>query len=132
MKVLIIEDEHLAADKLSRMLHELDPNIQILALLESVSESAAWLSSNPAPDLIFMDMYMGTEASLLLGCDAVAELRNRGTESIICGMSANDVETLFDDAGADAFVFKPLPFRPEALKRELNRILMAGDGLELW
>jgi DNA-binding LytR/AlgR family response regulator len=58
MKVLIIEDEHLAADKLSRMLYELDPDIQILALLESVSESADWLSSNPAPDLIFMDIQL--------------------------------------------------------------------------
>ena len=58
MKVLIIEDEHLAADKLSRMLHDLDPDIQVLALLESVSESANWLSSNPAPDLIFMDIQL--------------------------------------------------------------------------
>ena len=58
MKVVIIEDEHLAADKLSRMLHDLDPNIQVLALLESVSESANWLSSNPAPDLIFMDIQL--------------------------------------------------------------------------
>ena len=58
MKVIIIEDEHLAADKLSRMLHELNPDIQILALLESVAESAAWLSGNPAPDLIFMDIQL--------------------------------------------------------------------------
>jgi DNA-binding LytR/AlgR family response regulator len=58
MRVLIIEDEHLAADKLSRMLHELDPHIQILATLESVSESANWLADNPAPDLIFMDIQL--------------------------------------------------------------------------
>jgi DNA-binding LytR/AlgR family response regulator len=58
MKVLIIEDEHLAAEKLGRMLHKLDPSIQVLATLESVSESAKWLSSNPAPDLIFMDIQL--------------------------------------------------------------------------
>jgi DNA-binding LytR/AlgR family response regulator len=58
MKVLIIEDEHLAADKLSRMLHKLNPDIQIVAMLESVSESADWLASNPAPDLIFMDIQL--------------------------------------------------------------------------
>lgn len=58
MKVLIIEDEHLAADKLSRMLHQLDPDIEILAMLESVSESADWLASNIAPDLIFMDIQL--------------------------------------------------------------------------
>lgn len=58
MKVLIIEDEHLAADKLSRMLHDLDPEIQVLAILESVAESADWLASHPPPDLIFMDIQL--------------------------------------------------------------------------
>lgn len=58
MKVLIIEDEHLAADKLSRMLSDLDPEIQVLAILESVAESAEWLANHPAPDLIFMDIQL--------------------------------------------------------------------------
>jgi DNA-binding LytR/AlgR family response regulator len=58
VKVLIIEDEHLAADKLSRMLHDLDPEIQVLTILESVSESADWLANHPAPDLIFMDIQL--------------------------------------------------------------------------
>ena len=58
MRVLIIEDEHLAADKLSRMLHDVDPDIKVLATLESVAESADWLTNNPAPDLIFMDIQL--------------------------------------------------------------------------
>lgn len=58
MKVLIIEDEHLAADKLKRLLLEIDSEIQILAMLESVVDSANWLSNNPAPDLIFMDIQL--------------------------------------------------------------------------
>ena len=58
VKVLIIEDEHLAADKLNRMLHEIDPDIQVVAMLESVAESASWLASNLAPDLIFMDIQL--------------------------------------------------------------------------
>ena len=31
MKVLIIEDEKIAADKLEIMLHEIDPDIEVLA-----------------------------------------------------------------------------------------------------
>lgn len=58
MKVLIIEDEHLAADKLCRMLFELDSDIEVLATLETVSGSADWLASNPPPDLIFMDIQL--------------------------------------------------------------------------
>jgi DNA-binding LytR/AlgR family response regulator len=58
MKVLIIEDEHLASDKLKRMLLELDPDIQVLAILESVEASVNWLSGNTPPDLIFMDIQL--------------------------------------------------------------------------
>ena len=58
MRVLIIEDEHLAADKLNWMLHDLDPDIRVLATLESVAESADWLTNNLAPDLIFMDIQL--------------------------------------------------------------------------
>jgi len=58
MKVLIIEDEHLASDKLTRMLSDIDPNIQIVSILESVEASANWLSNNTPPDLIFMDIQL--------------------------------------------------------------------------
>ena len=66
---------------------------------------------------------MGTDKNQLLGSDTVAKLREQGIRSKICGMSANDVEQLFDDAGADEFIFKPLPFRKDPLTRELLRIL---------
>lgn len=49
-----------------------------------------------------------------------------GVTAKICGLSANDVEHAFEDAGADAFMFKPFPTKPDALKRELVRILNPG------
>ena len=58
MKVIIIEDEQLASEKLNKMLCEIDPDIQVQAILESVAASANWLSKNPAPDLIFMDIQL--------------------------------------------------------------------------
>ena len=42
----------------------------------------------------------------LLGTEAVRELRNRGVSARICGLSANDKESEFIQAGADAFSFK--------------------------
>jgi two-component system, LytTR family, response regulator LytT len=57
MKVLIIEDEILAADKLEQMLLEVNPSIKILAKLDSINESAKWLSQNTA-DLIFLDIQL--------------------------------------------------------------------------
>lgn len=58
MKVVIIEDETLAAEKLRHHLHRIDPKIEILAVLESVEESVNWFSENAMPDLVFMDIQL--------------------------------------------------------------------------
>lgn len=58
MRVLIIEDEHLAAEKLEKMLLSLDASIEVAGKLQSVLESVNWLNENPAPDLIFMDIQL--------------------------------------------------------------------------
>ncbi|MDR2039079.1 MAG: LytTR family DNA-binding domain-containing protein [Bacteroidales bacterium] len=58
MKVLIIEDERPAAEKLSRLLEEINPDIKIVDILKSVEQSINWLNSNPNPDLIFMDIQL--------------------------------------------------------------------------
>ena len=132
MSVLIVDDDKINRKLFSRSVKKIAPqwNIHGAGSGEEALEVVA--NAEKGFDLIFMDQYMGTESNVLLGSDTVAELRNRGNESIICGMSANDVETLFDDAGADAFIFKPLPFRQDALTRELKRILISGDDLEHW
>lgn len=58
MKVVIVEDERLAAEKLQRLLNQVDSGIEILQVLESVEESINWFSSNTSPDLIFMDIQL--------------------------------------------------------------------------
>ncbi len=57
MKVLIIEDESLAAGKLELMLKEIDPTILVMAKLGSVKESVQWLFQHTA-DLIFLDIQL--------------------------------------------------------------------------
>ncbi|GJM28586.1 MAG: DNA-binding response regulator [Cyclobacteriaceae bacterium] len=58
MKVLIIEDESLAADKLERMILRYDQSINILDKLRSVEESRIWFQNNQPPDLLFMDIHL--------------------------------------------------------------------------
>lgn len=58
MKVLIIEDERLAADKLKQLLRKIDPAFEVIETLETVEASVNWLRNNPAPDLIFMDIQL--------------------------------------------------------------------------
>jgi len=57
MKVIIIEDEKLAANRLEKMLLEIDPAIEIMAKIGSVQESIHWLKKNTA-DLIFLDIQL--------------------------------------------------------------------------
>jgi Response regulator of the LytR/AlgR family len=58
MKVLIIEDERLAADKLKQLLQRIDPAVEVVETLETVENSVNWLRNNPSPDLIFMDIQL--------------------------------------------------------------------------
>ncbi len=60
MKVVIIEDEQLAQEKLGRYLIKYDPTIEILAKLPSVAESVKWFSNNgdQEVDVIFMDIQL--------------------------------------------------------------------------
>lgn len=66
MKVVIIEDEAFAALRLKKMIQDYNPDIQILAELESVAESVKWFKSNPEPDLIFLDIHLEDDLSFAI------------------------------------------------------------------
>jgi two-component system, LytTR family, response regulator LytT len=55
-KILIIEDEELAVQRLGEMLHRIDPAAQIAGTTTSIQSSVEWLKKNPFPDLILMDI----------------------------------------------------------------------------
>ena len=76
------------------------------------------------------DMYMASVEKQLLGTEAVRELRKRGVECRICGLSANDKELDFLQAGADAFCYKPFPCEAVALRQELCRILYSDTKVD--
>ena len=56
MKVLIIEDESGVAQNLCDILQEIEPEIEITAIIETVKEAVAWIKNNPKPDLGFFDI----------------------------------------------------------------------------
>lgn len=57
MKVIIIEDEELAAERLEKMLVGTAPGTEVIAKLGSIKESVKWLTLNKA-DLIFLDIQL--------------------------------------------------------------------------
>jgi len=56
MKVLIIEDEELAVKKLQKTLAAVDETAEVVGVADCIRASVQWLQSNPAPDLILMDI----------------------------------------------------------------------------
>ena len=58
MTAIIIEDEQLAITELECILHEIAPEIHVMARLDSVRAGVKWLKENQV-DLIFSDIHLG-------------------------------------------------------------------------
>ncbi len=58
MNVVIIEDEHLSAERIGSLLQESDPGIRILDTLDSVRSAVQWFGRNERPDLVIMDIQL--------------------------------------------------------------------------
>jgi len=66
MKVVIIEDEELAARRLESMIKECAPDTEIIAKLESVEDAIEWFRSHASPDLIFLDIHLEDDLSFTI------------------------------------------------------------------
>lgn len=58
MTVLLIEDEYLAAERLAGIIQQHDPSLTIIGPIDSVEDAVSWLSRNPQPDLLFLDIQL--------------------------------------------------------------------------
>jgi len=58
MNCLIVEDEKVAAERLSGLIKKIDPTIEITGIVQSVKNAVQWLNTHQAPDLIFMDIQL--------------------------------------------------------------------------
>ncbi len=111
MKVIIIEDEALAAQRLKKMITDFDRNIEVVAELESVEESIKWFKQNPDPDLIFLDIHLEDDLSF-----AIFDKVNISSPIIFT--------TAFDEYAIQAFKLKSIDYllKP-VVQEELNAAL---------
>ena len=58
MNVLIVENEKPAADKIVRLLNEVDISITVLGIVETVEMAINRIQDKPKPDLIIMDIQL--------------------------------------------------------------------------
>ena len=56
MKIIIVEDEKPASEKLKKALLQYDASLQLEAVLNSSRSAIQWLRQNQLPDLVFMDI----------------------------------------------------------------------------
>jgi DNA-binding LytR/AlgR family response regulator len=117
MRVLIIEDETAASENLIAMLQEIDSEIEVLQVLESVQQTVRWLSSHPAPDLIFMDIHLSDGSAFTLFQEMEV------TVPIV-------FTTAYDQYALDAFTVNSVDYLLKPIKTsELTRAL---DKFKRW
>ena len=137
LRVLFVDDDATLRKLFARSIRRLAPEweLQEAPNGETALELVKMNNSDKEPyyDLIFVDMYMAStsQKKQLLGTETVTLLRKECINSndkscIICGLSANDLEEQFLDAGANTFVLKPFPCKKDEMRREMLRVLACG------
>ena len=132
LRVLFVDDSLVLRKLFKRTIAKNRPNWEVeeaasgesaLQLVESKMSSDN-VNGNSYFDLIFLDQYMASTDKALTGTETCLALRSKyNVKSVICGLSANNIEEGFLSAGANAFLVKPLPTKPDELNGELYRIL---------
>ena len=56
LKIIIIEDEIPAANRLEKLILECAPNAIILGILDTVEDAVEWFKNNEQPDVVFSDI----------------------------------------------------------------------------
>ncbi|WP_462317356.1 LytR/AlgR family response regulator transcription factor [Marinilabilia sp.] len=63
MKVLIVEDEPLAAERLEKILKSLRLPVEVVGVCSSVASAVEWIETSSTPDLGFFDIQLGDGTS---------------------------------------------------------------------
>lgn len=105
MKIAIIEDEEPSAKRLSKLINEIDPSVEILTQLESVSSAIDWFNEHENPDLIFSDIQLSDGLSFDI-------FRNVKIDCPII------FTTAFDQYAIDAFKVNSIDYLLKPLKKE--------------
>ncbi|CAB9508545.1 respiration control sensor protein ArcB [Seminavis robusta] len=124
LSILVVDDDTMIRKMFRRAALRVAPQWEVEEAANG--ETALVITETRQFDVIFLDQYMASVEKQLLGTETARALRSRGVQSIICGLSANDMGEQFLESGADTFMMKPFPCKKEALTRALHEVLNAG------
>ncbi|HMU10149.1 MAG TPA: LytTR family DNA-binding domain-containing protein [Ferruginibacter sp.] len=105
LRILIIEDEEPAANRLQKMIKEIEPDAGLLGSIPSVSSAIKWFEENPLPDLIFSDIQLADGTSF----DIFREVK------IECPII---FVTAFDQYAIEAFKVNSVDYLLKPLKKD--------------
>lgn len=102
MNVLIIDGAHTSAGKLTQLINEIDPEIEIIGQLDSIEASVRWLNEHPMPDLIF------TDVALSDGCCFEVFEKIKVEKPVIFTATSSDYALQAFKVNAIDYLLKPL------------------------
>ncbi len=105
MRILIVEDETAAFNRLVKLLAEVAPDVEVVANTTSVAATVEWLKSNPTPDLALFDVRLSDGDSFAVFQRTVVE----------CPVIFT---TAFDEYALNAFRVHALDYLLKPVKRE--------------
>ncbi|MCU0418605.1 MAG: LytTR family DNA-binding domain-containing protein [Cyclobacteriaceae bacterium] len=137
MKVLIVEDEQLAAERLEEMIHSYDRSIAIEGPLDTVQDTVRYLREHRDIDILFLDIQLADGKSFELfeqvACETPVVFTTAYDQYSLKAFKYNSIDYLlkpvrFDDLQQALEKFKRLnpAERPAPLSKELVQELLAS------
>lgn len=105
MKILIIEDEEPAYERLEKLLKEIEPSAQVLDKIVSVKSAVQWFKKNELPDVVMMDIQLSDGISF----EIFKEVKMECPVIFI---------TAFDQYALDAFKFNSVDYLLKPVNKE--------------
>lgn len=105
LRILIIEDEEPAANRLRKMILEAEPEAEILASIPSVSSAIKWFAENTEPGLILSDIQLADGTSF----DIFREVNIKCPVIFV---------TAYDQYAIDAFKLNSVDYLLKPLKKD--------------
>ena len=124
MKALIVEDEKLAQQTLQRALERNFPDIEVVAITESVKGTLAWLRTpGNTADLIFMDVELQDGSAFEIFKQETI------TAKVIMTTAFDKYAVKAFEAGSMDYLLKP--YDDEALLRAVSRCQAASENFDI-
>lgn len=118
MRLLILEDEQSTALDLQATLREIDPTVEIVAVLDSVESAIEWFRTHPSPDIAFFDVQLADGSSLDIFQETTVDCPvifcTAFSEFALAAYQANGLEYLLK------------PFSASSVRNALNRVGKLG------